>query len=229
MVSSYHHHSQRCLAQVYFTAGQIFCLRCASNTIEPARYGCSGTIRACNLCLEISPKVEDNDDLRPVVSGTVPPFVTHNPSDPYSLARYTSPPFSTSQVQMTNQQPDPADPLSIAETKSGTESHHSPVGSTDTPYDRDGDLINIHTAVVPFRWGLSNDEIQPTHTPISGHERSLSAQSPKLPVEFPIVPPVSGNGAIRSRISSSGPEPGWRTRGGDAACVPIMSHRIQSY
>jgi 1-phosphatidylinositol-3-phosphate 5-kinase len=155
-------------------------------------------IRVCNLCLEKLSKVEDDDDddRRSVISSTASPFATHHPSDPYSLARYTNSPFSTSQVQIANQKPDPYNLFSISETKRGSGSPHSPDGSTGTPYDADGDLI--HSTVAPFRRNLSNDEAEPIRIPNSGHERSLSAQSSKLPVEFPITVPVSGNGAISS-------------------------------
>jgi len=198
VVSLYHNHPQRCLAYAYLTAGQVFCSRCASNVIKGARYGHDGMIRVCNLCLEKLSKVEDDDedDRRSVVSSVASPFATHHPSDPYSLARYTNSPFSTSQIQLNNQKPDPFNLFSITETKRGSESPHSPVVSAGAPYDRDVDLI--HSTVVPFRRNLSNDETQPIRIPSSGHERSLSAQSSKLPVEFPITIPVSGNGAISS-------------------------------
>ena len=180
------------------TAGQVFCSRCASNIIKGSRYGHDGMIRVCNLCLEKLSKVEDDDedDRRSVVSCTASPFATHHPSDPYSLARYTNSPFSTSQVQINTQKPDPFNLFSIAETKRGPESPPSPVGSANGPYDQDGDVI--HPTVVPFRRNLSNDETEPIQIPSSGHERSISAQSSKLPVEFPITVPVSGNGAISS-------------------------------
>lgn len=154
-------------------------------------------IRVCNLCLEKLSKVEDDDedDRRSVVSCTASPFATHHPSDPYSLARYTNSPFSTSQVQITNQKPDAFNLFSIAEAKRGSGSLHSPVGSTAAPDDPDSDLI--HSTVVPFRRNLSNEETEPIRIPSSGHERSLSAQSSKLPVEFPITVPVPG-GAISS-------------------------------
>ena len=155
-------------------------------------------IRVCNLCLEKLSKVEDDDedDRRSVVSSTASPFATHHPSDPYSLVRYTNSPFSTSQVQIINQKPETFNLFSITESKRGSENTHSPTGSASVPYDRDGDLI--HSTVVPFRRNLSNDDTEPIRIPGSGHERSLSAQSSKLPVEFPITVPVSGNGAISS-------------------------------
>ena len=198
VVSMHRTHSWGCLPHAYLTTGQVFCSRCASNIIKGARYGHDGMIRVCNLCLEKLSGVEDDDDddRRSVVSSTASPFATHHPSDPYSLARYTNSPFSTSQIQISNQKPDPFNLFSIAETRRGSESPHSPGGSPGTPYDRDGDLI--HSTVVPFRRNLSNDETQPIGIPSSGHERSLSAQSSKLPVEFPITVPVSGGGAVSS-------------------------------
>jgi 1-phosphatidylinositol-3-phosphate 5-kinase len=155
-------------------------------------------IRVCNLCLEKLSKVEDDDedDRRSVVSSTASPFATHHPSDPYSLVRYTNSPFSTSQVQITNPKPDPFNLFSITESKRGPETLHSPVGSADAPHDRDD--YPIHSTAVPFRRNLSNDEAEPIRIPGSRHERSLSAQSSTLPVEFPITVPVSGNGAISS-------------------------------
>ena len=159
-------------------------------------------IRVCNLCLEKVSKVEDDDedDRRSVVSSTTSPFATHHPSDPYSLVRYTNSPFSTSQVQVTNQKPDAFNLFSIAESKRGSENPRSPVGSADAPYDRDGDLIGelIHSTAVPFRRNLANDETEPIRIPGSGHERSFEADSSKLPVEFPITVPVSGIGPISS-------------------------------
>jgi len=155
-------------------------------------------IRVCNLCLEKVSKVEDDDedDRRSVVSNTTSPFATHHPSDPYSLVRYTNSPFSTSQAQLTNQKPDAFNLFSIAESKRGSENLHSPVVSAGAPSDRDDDLI--HPTAVPFRRNLSDDEAEPIRIPGLGHERSLSAQSSKLPVEFPITIPVSGNGPISS-------------------------------
>ena len=175
----------------------MFCSRCASNIIKGLRYGHDGMIRVCNLCLDKLSKVEDDDedDRRSVMSSTASPFTTHHPSDPYSLARYTNSPFSTSQVQITNQKPDPFNLFSISETKRGSEGLNSPVGSPGASYDPD-DLI--HSTVVPFRRSLSSEEAEPIRIPSSGHERSLSAQSSKLPVDFPVTVPVSGNGAISS-------------------------------
>ena len=230
-------------ADVHLTIGQIFCSRCASNIIKGSRYGHDGMIRVCNLCLEKLSKGEDDDedDRRSVVSSTASPFATHHPSDPFLLARYTNSPFSTSQVQISNQKPDASNLFSIAESKLGSENFHS-------PHD---DLI--HPTVVPFRRNLSSDEAETIRIQSPGHE---SAQSSKHPTEFPITIPVPGNGAIssiafpgsptehtieytddmRSRISSSygdfdgsgtpfvrsrvqsripdglGPEPGWRSR-----------------
>ena len=241
VVSTYHHYSQQCLAHAYMTPGQVFCSRCASNIIKGARYGHDGMIRVCNLCLEKLSKVEDDDedDRRSVVSSTASPFATHHPSDLYSLARYTNSPFSTSQVQITNQKPDPFNLFSIAETKLGMESPHSPVGSAGAPYDRDSDLI--HSTVVPFRRNLSNEETQPIHIPSSGHERSLSAQSSKLPVEFPITVPVSGNGAVSSVTFPGSPSEqaldsadGMRSRINssygdfDGSGTPFIRSRVQS-
>jgi 1-phosphatidylinositol-3-phosphate 5-kinase len=198
VVSLHHHYSQQCLAHVHSTAGQVFCSRCASNIIKGSRYGHDGMIRVCNLCLEKLSKVEDDDedDRRSVVSSTASPFATHHPSDPYSLARYTNSRFqhpkskspTRSQIHSTSF---PSPSLSVVQR-----ALHSPVGSAGAPYDRDDDLI--HSTVVPFRRNLSNDEAEPIRIPGSGHERSLSAQSSKLPVEFPITVPVSGNGAISS-------------------------------
>lgn len=198
VVSLHHRYSQWFSPHVHLTAGQVFCSRCASNIIKGSRYGHDGMIRVCNLCLEKLSKVEDDDDddRRSVISNTTSPFATHHPSDPYSLVRYTNSPFSTSQVQITNPKPDAFNLFSIAESKRGSETLHSPVGSADTPHDRDG--YSIHSTVVPFRRGLSDEEAEPIRIPGSGHERSISAQSSKLPVEFPITVPVSGNGAISS-------------------------------
>ena len=220
----------------------MFCSRCASNIINGSRYGHDGMIRVCNLCLEKLSKVEDDDedDRRSVVSSTASPFATHHPGDPYSLARYTNSPFSTSQVNL----------FSISESKPGSGALHSPVGSTGAPHDGD-DLI--HSTVVPFRRNLSSDEAETTRIQCPGHEL---VQPSKHPAGLPIAVPVPGNGAIssivfpgspsdhmleytddmRSKISSSygdldgadtpfvrsrvqsripdsfGPEPGWRTR-----------------
>lgn len=200
-------------------------------------------VRVCNLCLEKLSKVEDDDedDRRSVVSSTASPFATHHSGDPFSLARYTNSPFSTSQVQISNQKPDSSNLFSIAESKSGSENIHS-------PHD---DLI--HPTVAPFRRNLSSDDVETIRIQCPGNE---SAQSSKHPAEFPIAIPVPGNGVIssiafpgsppdntleytddmRSRISSSygdfdgsgtpfvrsrvqsripdsiGPEPGWRSR-----------------
>ena len=155
-------------------------------------------IRVCNLCLEKLSKVEDDDedDRRSIVSSTASPFATHHPSDPYSLVRYTNSPFSTSQVQISTQKPDTFNLFSIVETKRGSDNLDSPVGSAGAPYDPNADLI--HPTVVPFRRTLSNDEAEPIRIPNSGHERSFSAQSLKLPLEFPITVPVPGNGAVSS-------------------------------
>ena len=198
VVSLHHRYFRWRLVHVYSTAGQVFCSRCASNVIKGSRYGHDGMIRVCNLCLEKLSKVEDDDedDRRSVVSSTASPFITHHPSDLHSLARYTNSPFSTSQVQITNQKPDPFNLFSIAETKRGSEGLHSPAGSPGTPYDRDDGLI--HSTMVPFRRNLPSDETEPIRIPGSGHERTLSTPSSKLPVEFPITVPVSGNGATSS-------------------------------
>lgn len=227
------------LSSRYPTIGQVFCSRCASNVIKGSRYGHDGMIRVCNLCLEKLSKVEDDDedDRRSVVSGTASPFPTHLPSDPYSLARYTNSPFSTSQVQISNQKPDAFNLFSIAESKRGSESIHSHIGSTDTPHDED----QIPSTVPPFRRNLSSDEAEPFRIQRSGHEHDLSAQSSKLSVEFPITVPVAGNGAvssiafpgspsehaldytddIRSRINSSYGDL-------DGAGTPFVRSRVQS-
>lgn len=176
--------------------GQVFCSRCASNIINGSRYGHDGMIRVCNLCLEKLSKVEDDDedDRRSVVSSIASPFATHHPSDHY-LSRYTNSPFSTSQVLIPGQKSDTFNLFAIAEPKRSSEGVHSPVVSTGAPHD-DDDLI--HPTVVPFRRNLSNDEAEPIRIQCPGHETDLSAQSPKVPVEFPITVPVSGNGAISS-------------------------------
>lgn len=228
---------QRFSAHVYSTLGQVFCSRCASNIIKGSRYGHDGMIRVCNLCLEKLSKVEDDDedDRRSVVSSTASPFATHHPSDPYSLARYTNSPFSTSQAQNSNQKLDASNFFAIAESKPGSESFHSPVESTGAAHGRD-DLI--HSTVVPFRRNLSNDEAEPIRIQGPGHEL---AQSSKHPVEFPTTVPVPGNGAIssiafpgsppehtlehtddmRSKISSSYGD-------FDGAGTPFVRSRVQS-
>lgn len=226
---------QRSSAHVHSTTGQVFCSRCASNIIKGSRYGHDGMIRVCNLCLEKLSKVEDDDedDRRSVVSSTASPFATHHPSDPYSLARYTNSPFSTSQVQIPNQKPDALNLFSIVESKPGSESLRSPVGSTGAPHD---DLI--HSTVVPFRRNLSSDDAEPIRIQCPEHE---STHSPTHPVEFPTTVPVSGNGAVssiafpgsppehaleytddmRSRISSSYGD-------FDGAGTPFVRSRVQS-
>ena len=213
--------------------GQVFCSRCASNVIKGSRYGHDGMIRVCNLCLEKLSKGEDDDedDRRSVVSSTASPFATHHPSDPYSLARYTNSPFSTSQVQILNQKPDTYNLFSIAESKPGPASSHSPVGSTGASHDRE-DLIPSN--VVPFRRNLSSDEAEPIRIQCPEHESAHS-------VEFPIAAPVPGNGAIssiafpgsppehtpdytddvRSKISSSYGD-------FDGAGTPFVRSRVQS-
>lgn len=160
-------------------------------------------IRVCNLCLEKVSKVEDDDedDRRSVVSSTASPFATHHPSDPYSLVRYSNSPFSTSQAQITNPKPDAFNLFSIAESKRGSESLHSPVTSADAPHDQDG--YPVHSTAVPFRRNLSSDEAEPIRIPGPGHERNLSAQSL---VEFPITVPVSGNGAISTIAFPGSPQ-----------------------
>lgn len=194
-------------------------------------------IRVCNLCLEKLSNGEDDDedDRRSVVSSTASPFATHHPSDPYSLARYTNSPFSTSQVQIPNQKPDSFNLFSIAESKPVSETLHSPIGFTGTPHDRD-DLI--HSTVVPFRRNLSSEEAEPIRIQCQGQE---SAQSSKHSVEFPATASVPGNGAIssiafpgsppehtlecsddmRSRINSSYGD-------FDGAGTPFVRSRVQS-
>lgn len=179
---------------VYSTIGQVFCSRCASNIIKGSRYGHDGMIRVCNLCLEKLSKVEDEDedDRRSVVSSTASPFAPHHPSEPYSLARYTNSPFSTSQIQIPSQKPDSFNLFSIAEPKLGSEGLYSPVGSAGASHDRD-DLIL--STVVPFRRNLSNDEAEPIRIQCPEHE---STQSSKRPVEFPTTVPIPGNSAVSS-------------------------------
>lgn len=225
---------------MYPTTGQVFCSRCASNVIKGSRYGHDGMIRVCNLCLEKLSKVEDDDedDRRSVVSSIASPFATHHPSDPYSLVRYTNSPFSTSQVQITGQKSDTFNLFSIAETKRGSESQHSTVRSPGAPEDPDDDLI--HSTVVPFRRNLSNEETEPIGIPSSGHERSLSAQSSKLPVEFPITVPVPGGAVSSITFPGSPPEhavectEGMRSRINssygdfDGSGTPFVRSRVQS-
>lgn len=206
VVSLHHRCSQWSPAHVRSTAGQVFCSRCASNIIKGSRYGHDGMIRVCNLCLEKVSKGEDDDedDRRSVVSSTASPFATHHPSDPYSLVRYSNSPFSTSQVQITNPKSDAFNLFSIAESKRGSENLHSPVASAGTSHDRDD--YPAHSTVVPFRRNLSSDEAEPIRIPGSGHERNHSAQSLKLPVEFPITVPVSGNGALSTIAFPGSPQ-----------------------
>ena len=148
------------------------------------------------MCLDKLSKVEDDDDddRRSVVSSIASPFATHHPSDSY-LSRYTNSPFSTSQVQIPNQKPDSFNLFAIAESKHGSENLHSPVGSSGASHDKD-DLI--HSTVIPFRRNLSSEEAEPIRIQCPGHEQGVSVQSSRLPVEFPITVPVSGNGAVSS-------------------------------
>ncbi|QRV97609.1 1-phosphatidylinositol-4-phosphate 5-kinase [Ceratobasidium sp. AG-Ba] len=93
--------------------GQIFCSRCAANIISSSRFGESGMIRVCNLCLQVlqDEGYDDDDDRRSVTSAATSaphyhPYQHHHslsqsyPHHSHSLSQPQSPytPFGTRQT-----------------------------------------------------------------------------------------------------------------------------------
>ncbi|EMD32532.1 hypothetical protein CERSUDRAFT_118584 [Gelatoporia subvermispora B] len=193
--------------------GQIFCSRCASNIIKGARFGQSGMIRVCNLCLEKLAKVDDDDDddRRSITSNVTSPFAAHQlVMEPrsFNAAHHLQSPFAAS--QLFGRSDEPFNLFSIAETKrhSITRSEDSNMISRPlTPTDDRRDDRTIRENPVPFRRALTDEEKD--NLPLSdrfARDNSPIAPGSKTPIDFPVTVPVAMDGhmsSVQFPISSS--------------------------
>ncbi|OCH90065.1 hypothetical protein OBBRIDRAFT_731550 [Obba rivulosa] len=185
--------------------GQIFCSRCASNIIKGARFGQSGMIRVCNLCLEKLAKVDDDDDddRKSITSSATSPFTAHQlgmESRSFSAAHHPQSPFAAS--QLFGRTDEPFNLFSIAETGRHSLSRSEDSGVMSRPITpiEDGRIDRmIRENPVPFRRVLTDEEKD--NLPLSDkfiHDSSPTAPGSKTPIDFPVTVPVSMSGHMSS-------------------------------